>query len=317
MKPLKNNTGLWLLFIALLATAVAAVFLGPVHNPDLQIILKVRLPRVLAGLMAGASLAGAGALMQGVLRNPLADPYILGTSSGAALGAACSLMLGSGFGTPLFYILSIFGAFAATTASYFLARADNRAPAINLLLSGIIVSTFCGALILLFFSLRREDSFSVLMFMMGSITESSPSILCGAAVLFIIGAATGILLSRQIDLMTLGEEKAQTLGVPAEKMKFMAFACGALMCAAAVMLSGTIGFVGLIVPHICRLILGPAQRRLMLGSVMAGALFLTAMDALARTAAAPAEIPVGVLTALAGAPFFLWLLKKRGTGYGL
>ena len=305
------------MFAALLATAGIAVFIGPVQNPDAQILLKIRLPRVLAGLIAGAGLAGAGALMQGVLRNPLADPYILGTSSGAALGAACALMLGSGYGSPLFYLLTVLGAFAATAASYFLARVEHRAPAVNLLLAGIIVSTFCGALILLFFSLRREDSLSVLMFMMGSITEASPSLLFGAGALFAIGAGTGVLLSRQVDLMTLGEEKAQTLGVPAEKMKFIAFACGALLCAAAVMLAGTIGFVGLIVPHICRLILGPAQRRLMLGSLMTGALFLVAMDALARTVAAPAEIPVGVLTALAGAPFFLWLLKKRGAGYGV
>ncbi|MDD2773668.1 MAG: iron ABC transporter permease [Elusimicrobiales bacterium] len=304
-----------LFFLAALAVGAAAVFVGPVAHPDAAILLKIRLPRVLAGLLAGASLAGAGALMQGVLRNPLADPYILGTSSGAALGAALALLAGAGYGSPLFYVLAACGAFAATAASYLLARTDNRTPAVNLLLSGVIVSAFCGALILLLFALKRDTAFSILIFMMGSITEASRAVLIGAGILFALGMGISLALSRQLDILSLGEEKARTLGVNTEALKLLAFAAGAFLCAAAVGVAGTVGFVGLIVPHVARLLLGPAHGRLSVGAVLLGAAFLTLMDAAARTIAAPAEIPVGVLTSVCGAPFFLWLLRKSKTEY--
>ncbi|MFA5162778.1 MAG: iron ABC transporter permease [Elusimicrobiales bacterium] len=308
----KNSLLPWLLPPAVAALAAAAVFIGPVSNPDAQILLAIRLPRVLAGLIAGAALAGAGALMQGVMRNPLADPYILGTSSGAALGAVCALVMGAGYGSPAFYAAAALGGFAATAAAYLLARGPGRTPTVNLLLSGVVVSSFCGAAILLFFSLRRSESFSALMFMMGSITETTPAVLATAAALFAAGAAGALLMSRRIDIMSMGPEKAQSLGVNTERLKLSAIIAGSLMCAAAVGLSGTVGFAGLIVPHAARLIAGPSQRRMTAASLFIGAGFLVVMDSLARSLAAPRELPVGALTAMTGAPFFLWLLNRRG-----
>lgn len=307
MKPFK-----WQFLLPILAAvSLAAVFIGPVFNPDTEVLLRLRLPRVVMAVIVGAGLSAAGAVLQGILRNPLADPYILGTSSGAGVGVIASLILGLETSSPLFYLLVITGAGGATFLSYSLARVEKRVPLTNLLLSGIIVSTFLGALILLFLSLLHRESFSILFFLMGSITEGSRTLTIASALLVSAGCAVSLLFARQLDILSLGEEKAIHLGVDAEKLKVILFSSCALMVGAAVAISGTIGFVGLIVPHILRLIVGPGHKKLIPASLLGGSIFLVSMDAVARTAAAPAEIPVGVITALTGAPFFIWLLRKK------
>ncbi|MFH1619672.1 MAG: iron ABC transporter permease [bacterium] len=301
----------FLLTLLMLTVCAAAVFIGPAHHPGSDILLKIRLPRVLAGLIAGAGLASAGAVFQGLLRNPLADPYILGASSGAGAGVILALLLGAGRTSPVFYLLVCSGALGATFLSYSLARIDRKVPIVNLLLSGVIVSTFLGALIVLFISLMRSESISAFFFLIGSITENDFLTLAVSSMLVAAGLSTALAFSRQLDILSLGEEKAGHLGVDAETLKTVLFCASALMVGAAVALSGTIGFVGLIVPHAVRLIAGPGHRRLIPASALGGGIFLVAMDAVARTAAAPMEIPVGVLTALTGAPFFIWLLRKK------
>ncbi|MDD4003764.1 MAG: iron ABC transporter permease, partial [Elusimicrobiaceae bacterium] len=266
---------------------------------------------VLMALLAGGALAGSGAVMQGALRNPLADPYILGTSAGAAVGFMLAALAGLTNGSPLFYLVTGLGAFFATAASYFLARVKGRAPGVNLLLAGVIVNSFLGAVILLLFTVLRNEGFSVLIFMMGSVTEGNGPLWVYAGLLFVLGAVAGYLPARAIDTLALGEDKAFALGVNPEKLKLLMFGSAALMTAAAVAVSGVIGFAGLIVPHAMRIFMGPGHKKLFPASVLCGAAFLAAMDAIARSVAAPAEIPVGILTALCGAPFFLYVMRKQ------
>lgn len=302
----------WLVLILLLIlVSTAAVFAGPIFTFDRGILLEIRLPRVILGIIVGAGLSVSGAVLQGILKNPLADPYILGTSGGAGMGVMASFALGLGHSSCGFYLLVVSGAMGATFLAYTLARVDKRVPALNLILSGIIVSTFLGALILLFLSLLRRESFSMLFFLIGSIAQTDKTPMFVSACLVIAGSAVAMMFARQLDILSLGEEKAVNLGINTERLKIILFAAAAATTGAAVAVSGTIGFVGLIIPHILRLIIGPSHRSLILGSALGGGIFLVSMDALARTVAAPLEIPVGVLTALMGAPFFIWLLRKK------
>lgn len=310
-----SRTKLVLLGLAVPAAAGAALWCGPALAPGSEILWRVRLPRVLMALLAGGALAGAGAVMQGALRNPLADPYIMGTSAGAAVGFMLAVLAGLTNGSPLFYIITGLGAFCATAGSYFLARVKGRAPAVNLLLSGVIVNSFFGAVILLFFTVLRNEGFSVLVFMMGSVTEGNPALWFYAGALFLLGVAAAYLPARAIDTLSLGEEKARALGVNTEALKLLMFGAAALLTAAAVAVSGVIGFAGLIVPHVMRIFVGPGHKKLFPASVLCGAAFLAVMDGVARSVATPAEIPVGIFTALCGAPFFLYIMRKQGGEY--
>ncbi len=306
---------LLLLVLAVPCAAAFALWCGPLHDPGMEILLRVRLPRVLMAMLTGAALAGAGTVMQGALRNPLADPYIMGTSAGAAVGFMLAVLAGAAQGSPLFYLITGLCAFAATAASYFVARVKGRTSAVSLLLAGVIVNSFLGAVLLLFFTVLRSESFSVLIFMMGSVTEGTPALWFYGGLLFAAGAVLGYLPARAIDILSLGEEKACALGINPEVLKLLMFLSAALMTAAAVAASGVIGFAGLIVPHAMRIMFGPGHKRLFPASVLCGAAFLAVMDGLARTVAAPAEIPVGIFTALCGAPFFLYLMRKQGGEY--
>jgi len=311
----KNLKNILILLITLVCAGAAAVFMGPTRTTNPDILLKLRLPRIIMGMIVGAGLAGSGTIMQGVLRNPLADPYILGTSAGAALGVIAASALGIGYYSPLFYLLTIAGAFIATAISYMIARVENKAPVVNLLLSGVIVNTFFGAMILFFFMLRKESSSSILLFIMGNITEGTDLLLIFSAILLFIGLFIGMFGARHLDILALGEEKAAHMGVPTEKLKILMFLASSFMASAAVASAGTVGFVGLIVPHILRLMTGPSNRNLIVNSAIGGAIFVVVMDAFARTILAPREIPVGILTAFTGAPFFLWLLRTHKKEY--
>jgi iron complex transport system permease protein len=307
------HSGWTLAFLAgLLAVSIwIAVHIGPVEATP-EILRHLRVPRVLLGVVVGMALASAGAVFQGLLRNPLADPFLLGTSSGASVGVMAAGVLGWHHPAAL-YGLALSFAFGAVLAVNRLAQTDGRTPVQTLILAGVLVSTLLNALVLLGLSLFYRQTFSTIFFMMGSLTESNPVLLKTSSILVSVALCAVWYLSRDLNVLAQGEESAHHLGLDPEPTKRVLFLLGSVLVAAAVAVSGMIGFVGLVVPHIVRALVGPDHRVLLPGSALFGALLLVSMDAAARTLAAPTEIPVGVVAALGGTPFFLYLLRaKRG-----
>lgn len=302
---------------------VIAILLKPVIDifPSVQvsevnrdILLQIRLPRVLLAASVGVSLAVAGATFQGLFRNPMADPYVIGVSSGAALGAVLAMVMGNilsfaGFGAvPLF-------AFAGGTATivlvYYMARVGKAVPVMTLLLAGIAVSAFLSALVSLFTYFAGEQLHQVVFWMMGGLGGATWLKVKAMVPYTLAGFMCINLFARELNVLLLGEETAKHLGVETEKAKKILMVSASLLVAAAVSTSGIIGFVGLVVPHFIRLVAGPDHRFLLPASALLGAALLIGTDTLARTVIAPTELPVGIITALVGAPLFIYLLKKR------
>lgn len=290
---------------------------------DAVILLQLRLPRVLGAFLVGAALASAGALMQGVFRNPLADPYVLGASAGAGLGAVLAFALSLrfsalGFGpVPLF---AFAGALCSLLLVYGLARTGHRAPTTSLLLAGLAVGYVLGALtsfLMLFSPALQNRLRGVFAWLLGGASLSGWGELRVLAPLLALSLGAAWALSRPLDALALGEDGAGSLGVPVERVKLLAIAVASLLTALAVSASGLVGFVGLVVPHVVRLLAGPGHRLLVPACALGGGACLVLMDLLARSLIAPNEAPVGLLTALVGGPFFLYLLRRRGAGYGL
>ncbi len=284
---------------------------------DLLVVRHLRLPRTLVGLMAGASLSVTGALLQGMLRNPLADPYLLGVSSGAALGATVAFLAAPGhWGAVLLGALA--GSAAAAALVYLLAGRAGFPPQ-SLILAGVMVSSFASALVLLLDALMDAPQLQgAILWTMGSLASPPP----GAHLWMIPATAAGMALvisrARVLDLLSQGEETAASLGVEVEREKRLLFGAACVLAAVTVAAAGLIGFVGLVVPHAVRLVTGPGHARLLAGSALAGGAFLVLADVAARSVVAPAELPVGVVTALIGAPLFLALLAgsgRRGGGW--
>lgn len=285
-------------------------------SPGLQdtIILQIRLPRVLLAALVGLGLAISGAVMQGLFRNPMADPYIIGISSGAALGAALSITLGGLWGLGGFYstpVMAFLGAIGASLLVYNIARVGGRVPVATLLLSGIAIASFLSALTSLIMYTAGESLHQIMFWVMGGLWGRSWRHILIAAPPILAGSTVLCLFSRDLNVMLLGDEEAYHLGVGVEKLKLILLGAASLVAGVAVSVSGVIGFVGLIVPHIMRILVGPDHRILLPSSALAGGAFLIWADALSRTVIAPTELPVGIVTALTGAPFFLYLLKKR------
>ena len=280
---------------------------SPTHA---AIVLKIRLPRALLAALVGASLGASGGAFQAVLRNPLADPYILGVSGGAALGAVAALTLG--FSSVLLLPAAAFvGACAALFLVYWVARA-HRGSSHTLILSGVMVGSLASALLLFLLWMAPADPVRTAVFWLaGNLAMVDPAWLPWGTVW--IGAAFICLWSqsRSLDLFTQGEEVAADLGLNVGRSRMLLFATAGALTAAAVAMAGLVGFVGLTVPHVVRLLWGASHRHLLPASALLGAAFLMTADALARTLLEPAEIPVGVVTALLGAPFFLYLLRRR------
>jgi iron complex transport system permease protein len=283
---------------------------------DSSIILDLRLPRILSGALVGSALAMAGSVLQALLRNPLADPFVLGISSGAAVGAVLAILFGLGatflgayavpgsaFGWALFTLFLV----------YFIARVEGRAPTNTMLLAGVIVSSFFSAVIMFLISATSDEQiYNVTFWLMGNL-EYMASQSLGIIFLFLmVGGGILLALARDFNLLALGEEPASELGVDVERVKKTAFIFASLITGAVVSVSGLIGFVGLIVPHVVRMIWGPDHRFLLPASALVGAMLMVVADTLARTVMAPTEIPVGVVTAMGGAPFFVYLLRKKG-----
>lgn len=288
---------------------------------DETIIFQIRLPRVVGGALVGAALATAGVLFQGLLRNPLADPYIIGTSAGAALGATIAMILPLnlallGFG--LIPLTAFIGALTSVILVYNLARVGGRTPVISMLLTGFVVSALFVAIIAFMMSIGDRLGLnlrSVFSFLMGHISVTNWNQLAVVAPLVIGGIIAARFFAFHLNAFSLGEEGAAYLGIEVERDKMLILSLGSLLTATAVSISGLVGFVGLVMPHAVRLSLGPDHRLLIPASALAGAIFLVITDLLARTILAPGEIPVGIITALIGAPFFLYLLRRSRREY--
>ncbi|MER5500360.1 iron ABC transporter permease [Streptomyces sp. NPDC002561] len=277
-----------------------------------SVLWNVRLPRVVLALLVGASLGCAGALMQGVFGNPLAEPGVIGISSGAAVGAVGSIALGLTFlGNWTITVCAFVAGLATVLLVYALSRSGGRTEVVTLILTGIAVNAFAGALIGLFVFFADNAQISQITFwQLGSLAQATwPKVLA-----VLPCAALGLLVApfhaRKLDLLALGERPARHLGVDVERLRIVLVLVVALLTAAAVAVAGIISFVGLLVPHLLRMANGPGHRFLVPGSALGGALVLVVGDLAARTVAAPAELPLGVLTAFFGSPFFFWLLRR-------
>jgi len=288
---------------------------------DETIVFQIRLPRVMGGALVGAALATAGVLFQGLLRNPMADPYIIGTSAGAALGATIAMLLPInlaflGFG--LVPVAAFCGALTTVLLVYNLARVGGKTPIISMLLAGVVVSSLLAAIMAFMISMSDRLGLNlhlVYSFLMGHISVTNWGQIAVIAPLVIGGIISARFFAFHLNAFSLGEEGAAYLGIEVERDKILILVLGSLLTAAAVSISGLVGFVGLVVPHAVRLSLGPDHRFLLPASALVGATFVVVADLLARILLAPMEIPVGVITAVIGAPFFLYLLRHTRKEY--
>jgi iron complex transport system permease protein len=278
------------------------------------IVLQLRLPRVLLAGIVGAALAASGAVFQGLFRNPMADPAIIGVSSGAALGAVLVIVtVGAGsLGALAVPAAAFAGATATALLVYRLARIGPVVHVATLLLAGIAVAAVISGLMSLVMSLSGEEIRSIYAWLVGGLVAQGWRTIAIAVPVVALGLVGAALVAHQLNLVALGEERAAQLGVAVDALKGRAIAVGALLAAAAVSVAGVIGFVGLMTPHLLRLVVGADHRRLVPASALGGATLLILADVVARTVISPAELPVGVVTALLGGPFFLFLLRREG-----
>ncbi|MER5882832.1 iron ABC transporter permease [Streptomyces sp. NPDC001941] len=335
--PLRYGTVLAVLVAALAAAVVAALALGQVRIPPGQvleiltggagpgpfrtIVLDVRLPRVLLGAVVGAGLAVTGTVLQALVRNPLADPYLLGVSSGASAGVSLVIVFGLGSGLGLATTVTLpAGAFAGSLLAlvlvYGLARRGGRMTGSRLVLSGVAVAYVFSALtsLVLVMSPRAENFKEAVYWTLGGLGAARWDMLALPSVVLVAGTALLIALARPLDLMLVGEEGATVLGLDTSRFRAAVFVLASLVTGVLVAVSGAVGFVGLLVPHAARMLVGAPHRTLLPVVALAGAAFLVLADLAARLVAIPQDVPVGILTALIGGPFFLWLLRRRPEG---
>ena len=286
-------------------------------TPRETIIFYIRLPRVILAAMTGAALAASGAVYQGIFRNPMADPYVMGTSAGASLGATCAFMLPINIrflslgSVPL---LAFAGSLVAVMLVYGLAKVGDRTPVLNLLLSGMIVSSILSAIVsLMMFVMPTGVLHGLAFWLMGGFSGRGWSNVAMITPYFILGLSIVLVFSRDLNALLLGDEPAMHLGIEVSKVTKALIVAASLLTACAVSSGGIIGFVGLVIPHVLRMCLGPDNRRLVPASLIFGATVMMAADALARIVIAPQELPVGIITALCGGPFFVYLLRQYKT----
>lgn len=332
---LRRSRALFLLVPLLLILMIAAIGIGAVEISAAQVISifmvdvglqpfaeytslqervlhAIRLPRVLLGAMVGAALAVSGAAMQGLFRNPLADPGLLGISSGASLAATASIVIGfhalGNFSLPA---AAFIGSILTTALIYSIAQDRGKVNVTTMLLAGIAINALCGAITGLFVYMASDDQLRTITFwQMGSLGSATWRMVSASAP-FLIGSIVLMpFMANALNAMLLGESNARHLGIPVDFIKWTVISLVALGVGAGVAVSGMIGFVGLVVPHLIRLWLGPNHRSLIPAAALLGAILLIAADLIARTIVTPAELPIGIVTALVGAPFFLYLLLK-------
>lgn len=313
------------LFIFTIAAAAAGLLLGSVNisagelfniffssgteNTLRDIIYQVRLPRVILAIAVGGGLSVAGAVFQSVLMNPLAEPYILGISSGAAFGAVLSFLIGAGFlATQLF---SFAGALSVILLVFFFGRKFGELEPNILLLSGVMVGAFFSACILMLITFLNESLRTAVYWLMGYLSLANPE---SSYIIFLISAVVSFLLmmnAQKYNVLSLGTSTAKHLGINTSFLKNTTYILASILIGTIVSVSGIIGFVGLLVPHLCRMLFGSDNRIIIPASFFIGAAYLTLADSFARTIIAPAEIPVGAITAFVGAPIFIYILKKK------
>ena len=282
------------------------------------ILFQLRLPRVLLAALVGAALAAAGTVFQALFRNPMADPAIIGVSSGAALGAIVVILLGAGGALDAMGVsaAAFVGALLTAFVVYRLARLGPSVQVATLLLSGIAVAAIVSAVISLVMTFSGQNIRSIYFWLLGGLGARGWQSVIAALPFVAVGMALAAASAPDLNLIALGDERAAQLGLPVDRFKVVTLATGSLLTAAAVSVSGLIGFVGLMTPHILRLVVGADHRRLLPASILGGASFMILADLVARTAVRPEEIPVGAVTAVLGGPFFLYLLRRERRAAG-
>ena len=286
---------------------------GDLSTRDISVVWNLRIPRALLGAMVGASLALAGASLQGLFGNPLADPGIVGVTQGASLGAVSAIVLGaSALGYWTIPVAAFLGGALATTLIYLLARPGRGEGTATLLLVGIAIGAACSAAIgLLTYVADSAELQSLVFWQMGSLARVGWSDVAAAAPVFAVGVGALLTMATPLDMLALGERQARHIGLDVRSARLRLITFSALLVGSAVAFAGSIGFVGLVVPHVVRLIVGPGHRLLLPLSALLGALLVVLADTAARTLDPPSEIPLGLFTAAIGAPFFLWLVLRR------
>ncbi|MEW6556071.1 MAG: iron chelate uptake ABC transporter family permease subunit [Elusimicrobiota bacterium] len=329
---MKKNLILILLALGLLMTILVTLTIGPVHIPVgivikvlfskivsipqtwqdnfQEIILNVRLPRILLGVFAGCALSISGCTMQALFRNPMASPYVCGVASGGAFGASLIIVLGISqvLVMPVAFFFSLLTVFLV----YHLAKVGRKIPVETLLLSGIALSLFFSALTsFIQYMAKEEELRQIIFWLMGGLWASNWNKVLSVFPVILLGILCLLYFSRELNILLLGEEQALDVGVEVEGTRKIILILTALITASAVATCGIIGFVGLVIPHIMRIIIGPDHRFLLLASAISGSIFLVWVDTFARILISPTELPVGIITALIGVPFFLFLLRRR------
>lgn len=290
----------------------------PSHPNGDAALWTIRFPRVVMALIVGAALATGGAVMQGVFGNPLAEPGVVGVSSGAALAACSTIVFGIGFLGPFTIAAFAFvGGLVTTLLVYLLARSGGRTEVVTLVLTGVAVNAVCGAgIAFLTFLGDTQAREQIVFWQLGSLNGTRWQYVAVVAPLVVAGLVIALFVARRLDLLSLGERAARHVGVDVERLRLVSIVAVALLTAAAVAFCGIVSFVGLVVPHLVRMAVGPGHRVLVPLSALGGAVLLLGADLVARTAVAYADLPIGMLTALVGGPFFFWLIRRTRRSAG-
>ncbi len=303
----------FLFFAIIISLLLGSVFISPGKLLGSEILWQIRLPRVFLAALVGLLLSISGVILQGILRNPLADPYILGISAGGAVGAAISIALGAQFvilGISSVPATAFIFALIAVFIVYKLSQVAGKTASETLILAGVALSAFCSAILALIIIVTGSLQ-TIYFWLLGSLSSASWGNVLTVIPYVIVGTGAAYFFSKELNALLLGEEMAITLGVDVENTRLILIGAASLMTAAAVSVSGLIGFVGLIIPHWIRLIIGPNHRLLIPFSALSGMLLMVVADTISRTVLSPMEIPIGIIMALVGAPFFLYLLRRR------
>lgn len=290
------------------------ISLHNIKSTYIKIVLEIRLPRILLAALVGCGLSVVGTAYQGMFKNPMADPYVLGISSGSAVGATIAIILGLEskiFGLGMITIFAFAGALLTIFLVYNISKIGNKIPIVTMLLAGIATSFFLSSVISLMMIFNREQIEKIVFWTMGSFAAASYNKVIILFPFTIIGMILIYMFSRDLNIMLTGDDTAKSLGIEVEKVRKIILVITSIMVAAAVSVSGIIGFVGLIIPHTIRLIVGPDHRVLIPFSALGGSIFMIVCDTLARTLIPPMEIPVGAITSVFGAPYFIYLLFKN------
>ncbi len=279
-----------------------------------MIITEIRLPRIVLSLLVGSGLAIAGVLFQGIIRNPMVDPYIVGISAGAGTGVTITIVMGinlSILGFDTMPLMAFMGALITVYVVYQLAKVQNKIPVMTFLLAGVAMGFVLNAIMSFLMVLGTNDLHKIIYWLMGSLANSGWHEVKIMLPYYLIGLIPVLFFLKDLNIILLGEENARYLGVDVEKVKKILIVCATLLTAAVVSVSGSIGFIGLIIPHIARMLIGPDHRKLLPLAGFLGGIFLLISDDFARSLLSPLEIPVGIITALVGGPYFIYLLRKK------